>query len=177
MDFDPRDSDVRDEARWSERERGEHDRTVESRDTFSRGLDLPRGADRELVRDRDREYTLRGSETRTLATLGAFRVVSSGDLRDANDRPLDPRSGAFDVAPQQRLHIRRPHRRKGIRPRPPIAGLLRRRRHRTRVPFPRGPKTHTAGGRRGRLGFAIAADLIVAAQMVMPSSGGRRICT
>ncbi len=93
MDFDPRDSDVRDEVRWSEREREEHDRSVESRDTFSRGLDLPRGADRELVRDREREYTLRGSDTRTLATLGAFRVVSSGDLRDVNDRPLDPRSG------------------------------------------------------------------------------------
>jgi hypothetical protein len=93
MDFGPRDSDDRDEARWSARERGEHDRSVEPRDTFSRGLDLPRGAGREPVRDRDREYTLRGSETRTLATLGAFRVVSSGDLRDANDRPLDPRSG------------------------------------------------------------------------------------
>src|SRR5258708_2605047 len=46
-----------------------------------------------MVRDRDREYTLRGSETRTLATVGAFRVVSSRDLRDHHDRPLDPRSG------------------------------------------------------------------------------------
>jgi hypothetical protein len=36
---------------------------------------------------------LRGSETRTLATVGAFRVVSSRDLRDHNDRALDPRSG------------------------------------------------------------------------------------
>jgi hypothetical protein len=36
---------------------------------------------------------LRGSETRTLATVGAFRVVSSRDLRDYNDRPTDPRSG------------------------------------------------------------------------------------
>ena len=45
------------------------------------------------MRDRDREYTLRGSETRTLATVGAFRVVSSRDLRDYDDRPLDPRSG------------------------------------------------------------------------------------
>jgi hypothetical protein len=49
--------------------------------------------DRELVRNRDREYTLRGSEARTLATVGAFRVVSSGDLRDHHNRPADPRSG------------------------------------------------------------------------------------
>jgi hypothetical protein len=45
------------------------------------------------VRDRDREYTLRGSETRTLATVGAFRVVSSRDLQDHHGRPADPRSG------------------------------------------------------------------------------------
>jgi DNA-binding MarR family transcriptional regulator len=49
--------------------------------------------DREIVRDRDREYTLRGSESRTLATVGAFRVVSSRDLRDDRDRPLSPRTG------------------------------------------------------------------------------------
>jgi hypothetical protein len=46
-----------------------------------------------LVRNRDREYTLRGSESRTLATVGAFRVVSSCDLRDHNGRSTDPRSG------------------------------------------------------------------------------------
>jgi hypothetical protein len=60
---------------------------------FTRHLDLPRGWERELVRDRDREYRLRGSESRTLATVGAFRVVSSGDLRDHHGRPADPRSG------------------------------------------------------------------------------------
>jgi DNA-binding MarR family transcriptional regulator len=36
---------------------------------------------------------LRGSESRTLATVGAFRVVSSRDLRDYKDQPTDPRSG------------------------------------------------------------------------------------
>ena len=56
-------------------------------------MHLPRGPERELVRDRDREYTLRGSESRTLATVGAFRVVSSRDLRDHNGGPADPRSG------------------------------------------------------------------------------------
>ena len=56
-------------------------------------VNLPRGADRELVRDRHREYTQRGSESRTLATVGAFRVVSSRDLRNHDNRPADPRSG------------------------------------------------------------------------------------
>jgi len=49
--------------------------------------------ERQLVRDRDREHTLRGSESRTLATVGAFRVVSSRDLPDHTSRPTDPRSG------------------------------------------------------------------------------------
>lgn len=60
---------------------------------FTRDVHLPPGLEREIVRDRDREYTLRGSESRTLATVGAFRVVSSRDLRDHHDRPADPRSG------------------------------------------------------------------------------------
>jgi DNA-binding PadR family transcriptional regulator len=36
---------------------------------------------------------LRASESRTLATVGAFRVVSSRDLRDHDGSPADPRSG------------------------------------------------------------------------------------
>jgi hypothetical protein len=83
----------RDDARWPDRDRDSRERSLDVREPFTRDLDLPRGPDRELVRDRDREYTLRGSETRTLATAGAFRVVSSRDLRDNHDRPLDPRSG------------------------------------------------------------------------------------
>ncbi len=57
-------------------------RDVDPRDVFVNKLDLPRGPERELVRDRDGEYDLRGSESRTLSTVGAFRVVSSRDLRD-----------------------------------------------------------------------------------------------
>ncbi len=75
------------DARWPERERNS-----DLREVLRRGLSLPRGPEREVVRDRHREYTLRGSEVRTLATVGAFRVVSSRDLRDHHDRPLDPRS-------------------------------------------------------------------------------------
>lgn len=85
--------DRHDDARWAERDRDHRERDRDARDTFTRHLHLPRGLERELVRDRDREYTLRGSESRTLATVGAFRVVSSRDLRDHHDRPADPRSG------------------------------------------------------------------------------------
>lgn len=92
-----------DDARWGSepRERGDDvrdrdavdPRDVDLRDVFINKLDLPRGLERELVRERDREYTLRGSEARTLSLVGAFRVVSSHDLRDHDGRPLDPRTG------------------------------------------------------------------------------------
>jgi DNA-binding MarR family transcriptional regulator len=88
MDFDPRDSDSRDRERDDDRER-----TLDSRDVFTRDMNLPHGLEREIVRHRDREYTLRGSESRTLATVGSFRVVSSRDLRDGRDRELNSRSG------------------------------------------------------------------------------------
>jgi hypothetical protein len=81
------------DPRWADRDRDDRERDREVRDAFSRHVHLPRGLDRELVRDRDREYTLRGSESRTLATVGAFRVVSSRDLRDHDRSPADPRSG------------------------------------------------------------------------------------
>jgi hypothetical protein len=122
FDFDPRDQDSRDrdddartlgrgagdsrqsgdgsrdDTRWPERER-----RYDPREPFTRDLNLPRGLEREIVRERDREYTLRGSEARTLATVGAFRVVSSRDLRDHHDRPLDPRSSDLRHLREQRL--------------------------------------------------------------------------
>jgi hypothetical protein len=91
------------DPRWTERDREARERDREPRDTFVRHVHLPRGPERELVRDRDREYSLRGSESRTLATVGAFRVVSSRDLRDHNDRPADPRSGDLRHLREQRL--------------------------------------------------------------------------
>jgi hypothetical protein len=102
-DSDGRGHDPRDDARWPVRERDPADRTLDAREPFTRDLNLPRGPERELVRDRDREYTLRGSETRTLATVGTFRVVSSRDLRDQHDRPLDPRSSDLRHLREQRL--------------------------------------------------------------------------
>jgi hypothetical protein len=90
---DERGRHARDNTRFPERERHERTRAIDPREVFTRHLNLPHGLERGLVRDRDRAYTLRGSESRTLATVGAFRVVSSRDLRDYNDRPTDPRSG------------------------------------------------------------------------------------
>ena len=46
-----------------------------------------------LVRERDREYTVRRSASRTLSLVGSFRVISSRDLSDHDGRPLDPRRG------------------------------------------------------------------------------------
>jgi hypothetical protein len=87
-------SDPRDDSRWPDRDRDPPDRARDPRDVFTRELNLPRRHERQIVHDpRGREYTLRGSESRTLATVGAFRVVSSRDLRDHDGRPADPRSG------------------------------------------------------------------------------------
>jgi hypothetical protein len=50
-------------------ERGSDPRDRDPREVFMRNLTLPRGREREIVFDaRDRTYTLRGSETRTLST-------------------------------------------------------------------------------------------------------------
>src|SRR5688500_19028853 len=76
-----------------DRESRELDRdSNDPRDAFMRHVDLPRGPDRETVRDRGRDYSLRGSETRTLSTIGSFRVVPTGQLRDHNNTAAHDRS-------------------------------------------------------------------------------------
>ncbi|WP_291981014.1 hypothetical protein [Luteitalea sp.] len=75
------------DSRERERER------ADPREVFSRHVDLPRGREREHVWVREHSHMLRGSESRTLASVGAFRVVPADDLRDAFDKPLDPRHG------------------------------------------------------------------------------------
>ena len=52
----------------------------DGRAVFARGLDLPRTDARERVTVKDRDYDLEVSEVRSLATIGAFRVVDSRDL-------------------------------------------------------------------------------------------------
>ena len=90
MERRPRDRD--EDERHSERDRDrDRDRGHDPRDPFVDGLDLPRGLEREIVLDdRDRTHELNAEDSRTLATVGAFRVVSESDLRGRDDS-LDPR--------------------------------------------------------------------------------------
>lgn len=101
--FDPRwDDDTRDREEGSrDISRGsrgggsdprERDRP-DPRDVFVEHVDLPRGHEREHVHHHGHDYTLRGSESRTLSSVGAFRVIPANDLRDTFDKPLDPRHG------------------------------------------------------------------------------------
>lgn len=91
--YDPRDDgpqDARDEGRAVDRGgRGGGDapdrQDRDPRDVFTRDLNLPRGRDREPVRDRDRVYDIDGSEARMLATVGSFRVVAEHDLAALRD--------------------------------------------------------------------------------------------
>lgn len=85
--------DRRDEARWQERDSDPRERGTDPRDVFTRQVNLPRGHEREVVLDRDREYTLRGSEVRALATVGEYRVVSSRDIAGQDGQESNPASG------------------------------------------------------------------------------------
>jgi hypothetical protein len=78
-------------------------RTLDPRDAFTQGLDLPRGLDREPVSVDGERYDLRGSEVRTLATVGAFRVVPVDDLRDVAGSPGDRWHGDLEHLREQGL--------------------------------------------------------------------------
>ena len=103
MDFDPRSLDDSRDRDIDGRELNQGSRgglsnprereRLDPRDVFTRDLELPRGRERKRVWAGDSDVALRGSEVRTLATVGAFRVVPAGDLRDGDDRPLDPHKG------------------------------------------------------------------------------------
>ena len=93
-DDDPRDRDHGRELNQGSRGGMSDSRdraSLDPRDVFLRDLNLPRGPERWPVRARGGDVRLRGSESRTLSIVGAFRVVPAGDLRDAQERPLDPR--------------------------------------------------------------------------------------
>jgi hypothetical protein len=75
---DPRDRDdnSRDLGRGSRGGSDPRDRErVDPRDVFMEHVNLPRGLEREHIHYHGHDYTLRGSETRTLTTVGAFRAV------------------------------------------------------------------------------------------------------
>jgi DNA-binding MarR family transcriptional regulator len=90
--LDPRGGDSRERDAADPREA----EPIEPRDVFTQGLTLPRGIERERVHAHDRDYQLRGSEVRTLATIGAFRVVPADDLRDDHGRAGDVRHGDLE---------------------------------------------------------------------------------
>lgn len=72
---DPRERDEtsRDLSRGSRGGSDPRDRErVDPRDVFMEHVNLPRSPEREHVHHHGRDYTLRGSETRTLTTVGAF---------------------------------------------------------------------------------------------------------
>ena len=84
--YDPRWDDLRerDDGRarvYDDRDRPDHD----LRDGLMHDLDLPRGEARELVIDRDHMYELNGEDSRTLAAVGAFRVVPEQDIDTDHD--------------------------------------------------------------------------------------------
>src|SRR5688572_21008468 len=91
--YDPRSSNSRDRDDFGDRSRGsrgwsserDHAADRDPRDVFTRDLDLPRGRERGPVQERDRVYEINGTESRMLATIGAFRVVSETDLHDLRD--------------------------------------------------------------------------------------------
>ena len=92
--YDPRSSNDRDRDDVDDRSRGsrgcgsgerDHAADRDPRDVFTKDLDLPRGRERRPVRERDRVYYIDGTESRMLATVGAFRVVSESDLHDGRD--------------------------------------------------------------------------------------------
>lgn len=62
---------------------------LDPRDVFTQGLDLPDGGARDPVSVGNERYSLRGSESRALAIVGAFRVVPVDDLRDGPDTAGD----------------------------------------------------------------------------------------
>jgi DNA-binding MarR family transcriptional regulator len=100
--YDLRSNDDRDRGDSWDRNFGSRGGTSESgrnnehdpRDVFTKDLDLPRGRERCPVREREQVYEINGAESRMLATVGAFRVVSESDLDDLRDSSSSSRRSA-----------------------------------------------------------------------------------
>jgi hypothetical protein len=89
--YDPRDDEPRDrgdsrERDWGSRGGGEWaDGRGDEGGVYARHVDLPRGPEREIVRERKRSYELNGREGDALATIAAFRVVQVRDVQEMLD--------------------------------------------------------------------------------------------
>jgi len=75
---------------FRDRDRDPRERDLDPRDVFLDGLELPRGLEREIVMDGDHRYELNRDDSRSLATVGAFRVVAECDVRDPRDESMRP---------------------------------------------------------------------------------------
>jgi hypothetical protein len=98
---DPRSPREQERGDFGDRSRGsrggserDHPDERDPRDVFTKDLDLPRGRERRPVPDRDRIYEINGTESRMLATIGAFRVVSETDMHALRDDSDSPRRSA-----------------------------------------------------------------------------------
>ena len=89
--YDPRDDEPRDrgdsrERDWGSRGGGERANGLgDEGGVYARHVDLPRGPEREIVRERKRSYELNGREGDALATIAAFRVVQVRDVQEMLD--------------------------------------------------------------------------------------------
>ena len=96
--YDPRNDEPRDRGDSQERSwgsRGGGDRASGRDDeggVFARHVDLPRGPEREIVRERKRSYDLNGRESAALATIATFRVVQVSDVEEMLDEGRGGRS-------------------------------------------------------------------------------------
>jgi hypothetical protein len=65
---------------------------------YARHVDLPRGPEREIVRERKRSYELNGREAEALATVAAFRVIQVSDVQEMLGQERGARSaqGSLD---------------------------------------------------------------------------------
>ena len=97
LDREP--DDARDRGDVRDRDRETRERDHDPRDVFLEGLELPRGLEREIVMDGDHRYELNRDDGRSLATVGAFRVVAERDLRD-------PREGSKYTRDPDLRHLR-----------------------------------------------------------------------
>ena len=83
---DPRDRGDSQERTWGLRGGTERaDGRDDDGGVFGRHVNLPRGPERELVRERRRSYELNGRESEALATIAAFRVVRVSNVQEMLD--------------------------------------------------------------------------------------------
>ncbi len=103
--YGPRDDDGRSRGDSFERHRGSRGgsdradaRDDDGRSAFGRHVDLPRGPDRELVRDRKRSYELNGQEARPRSEHFASSTLMTCVMCSTASWTFDRQGRAFDIS-------------------------------------------------------------------------------